>query len=256
MSRIGLAIKRRKNLIAYVTVGYPSVDTVLELVPNLAEWGCDAVELGIPFSDPLADGTTIQGASYRALQNGVTPALCLDIAAQLRGKVDIPLIFMTYYNPVLAYGVEDFCRTAAQAGVDGLIIPDCPPEEGDEIELCARSNAMDVIYMLAPTSSEERIELVAQQSSGFIYLVSVTGVTGARQSLPQGLEEFVSRVRARTPLPLCVGFGISTPAQAGAVAAMADGVVVGSRLIQLLDGHSAGEIREFIGGLRDAIDSS
>jgi len=256
MSRIGNAIARRKNLIAYVTIGYPSVDTVLELVPALALWGCDAVELGIPFSDPLADGTTIQDASYRALQNGVTPPLCLDIAAQLRAKVDIPLIFMTYYNPVLTYGAESFCLTAARAGIDGLIIPDCPPEEGDEIELYARSNAMDVIYMVAPTSSEERIDLVAQQSSGFIYLVSVSGVTGTRQSLSLGLEDFVARVRARTPLPLCVGFGISTPAQAGAVAAIADGVIVGSRLIQLLEDHSADEIKEFIGGLRDAIDSS
>jgi len=256
MSRIGAAMGRRKNLIAYITLGYPSVDTALELVPELASWGCDVVELGIPFSDPLADGMTIQAASHRALRNGVTPALCLDIAAQLREKVEIPLIFMTYCNPVLAYGVESFCRAAAQAGVDGLIIPDCPPEEGDEIELCARSNAMDVVYMLAPTSSEERIDLVAQQSSGFIYLVSVSGVTGTRQSLSLGLEEFVNRVRERTPLPLCVGFGISTPAQAGAVARMADGVIVGSRLIQLLDEHSAGEIKEFIGGLRDAIDSS
>lgn len=256
MSRIGPALERRKNLIAYVTVGYPSVDATLELVPNLAMWGCDAVELGIPFSDPLADGATIQIASYHALRNGVTPALCLDIAAKLRAKVEIPLIFMTYCNPVLAYGVEAFCRAAAQAGIDGLIVPDCPPEEGEEIEVCARTNAMDLIYMLAPTSSEERIDLVAQRSSGFIYLVSVAGVTGARLSLSFGLQDFVGRVRARTPLPLCVGFGISTPEQAKSVATMADGVIVGSRLIQLLDGHSAGEVKEFIGGLRDAIDSS
>ena len=256
MSRIEAAMKRRKNLIAYVTVGHPSIDAALELVPELARWGCDAIELGVPFSDPLADGTTIQKASYRALQNGVTPVLCLDIAAQLRQKVEIPLIFMTYYNPVLAYGLETFCRDAAKAGVDGLIVPDCPPEEGDELEAGARSNDLDLVYMLAPTSSEERIDLVARRSSGFIYLVSVTGVTGARRSLPAGLEEFVVRVRARTALPLCVGFGISTPEQAGAVAAMADGVIVGSRLIHLLDGHSAGKIEEFIGGLRDAIDSS
>lgn len=256
MSRIGERMREHKSLIAYITVGYPSVDTALELVPQLARWGCDAVELGIPFSDPLADGTTIQAASYRALQNGVTPGLCLDLAARLREKVEIPLIFMTYYNPVLAYGIEAFCREAAKSGIDGLVIPDCPPEEGGELETSGRGNGLDTIFMLAPTSREERIDLVAQHSSGFIYLVSVTGVTGARRSLPADLQGFVGRVRARTALPLCVGFGISTPEQAGAVAAMADGVIVGSRLIQLLDGHSAGEVKEFIEGLRHAIDSS
>jgi tryptophan synthase alpha chain len=250
-----LASVGHKALIPYVTIGYPSVESTLEVVPNLASWGCDVIELGIPFSDPLADGTTIQKASYKALQNGVTPKLCLEIAAQLRQKLDIPLVFMTYYNPVFRFGLDAFCQASAEAGIDGLIIPDLPPEEGVELEASSRKHGLDLIYLLAPTSSEERIELVAQRSRGFIYLVSLAGVTGARKTLPADLEEFVARVRRRTSLPLCVGFGISTPEQAKRVAQIADGVIVGSRLIQLLDGHSTDELKDFIGGLRSALDS-
>jgi len=267
MSRIASTLARHKALITYLTVGYPSVNTTLEIVPALADWGCDIVELGIPFSDPLADGTTIQKASYEALRNEVTPSLCLQIASQLRQKVDIPLVFMTYYNPVFSFGLEAFCRASTKAGVDGLIIPDLPPEEGAELEKPARKQGLDLVYLLAPTSSEERIGLVAQRSRGFIYLVSLAGVTGARETLPADLEEFVGRVRKRTSLPLCVGFGISTPEQARQVAKIADGVIVGSRLIQLLGRHperggaspgeryTPAELKEFIGGLRNALDS-
>jgi tryptophan synthase alpha chain len=256
VSRIASTLAKHKALIAYLTVGYPSVKTTLEIIPALADWGCDMVELGIPFSDPLADGTTIQKASYQALQNEVTPRLCLKIAFQLRQKVNIPLVFMTYYNPVFSFGLEAFCQTAAEAGMDGLIIPDLPPEEGAELEASAREKGLDLIYLLAPTSSEGRIGLVAQRSRGFIYLVSLAGVTGARETLPADLEEFVARVRKRTSLPLCVGFGISTPEQARRVAKIADGVIVGSRLIQLLDGRPSYELKEFIGGLRNALDTS
>jgi tryptophan synthase alpha chain len=255
VSRIAPALAKRKALISYLTVGYPSVSMTLEIVPALAGWGCDIVELGIPFSDPLADGTTIQQAGQQALQNNVTPELCLDIASQLRGKTDIPLIFMTYYNPVFSFGLRAFCRASAQAGVDGLIVSDLPPEEGAELEVCASEAGTDLIYLLAPTSTEERIDLVAQRSRGFIYIVSVAGVTGARASLPTGLEELVTRVRERTSLPLCVGFGISTPEQAKRVARIADGVIVGSRLIQLLDSYPSSELREFVAGLRNALDS-
>ncbi|HJX69524.1 MAG TPA: tryptophan synthase subunit alpha [Dehalococcoidia bacterium] len=255
MSRIAATLARHKALIAYLTVGYPSVDMTLEIVPALADWGCDLVELGIPFSDPLADGTTIQKASYQALQNKVTPRLCLEIASQLRQKVDIPLVFMTYYNPVFSFGLEAFCQASAEAGIDGLIIPDLPPEEGAELEASAGERGLDLIYLLTPTSSEKRITLVAKRSRGFIYLVSLTGVTGARKTLPADLEEFVTRVRKRTSLPLCVGFGISTPEQARRVARIADGIIVGSRLIQLLDEHPLHELKEFVGGLRNALDS-
>ena len=257
MSRIAsvFTVPEHKALVTYLTVGYPSVEATLEIVPALAAWGCDIVELGIPFSDPLADGATIQESSYRALQDNVTPSLCLEVAAQLRQKVDIPLVFMTYYNPVFSFGLGRFCQASAEAGIDGLIVPDLPPEEGTELESAARENGLDLIYLLAPTSSEERIALVVQKSQGFVYLVSLTGVTGARKTLPADLEDFVSSVRSRTTLPLCVGFGISNPEQARRAADAADGIIVGSRLIQLLDKQPEYELQNFIVGLRNALDS-
>jgi len=256
VSEIGAIFNKsgRKALITYVTVGYPSVDATQKIVPLLASSGCDLVELGIPFSDPLADGTTIQKASYQALKQGVTPKLCLKVASKLRTKVDIPLVFMTYYNPVFSYGLGAFCKDCAGAGISGLIIPDLPPEEGTELESISSKHALDLIYLLAPTSTEERIDIVAARSRGFIYLVSMTGVTGSRDKLPQGLESFVSRVRQRTSLPLCVGFGISNAAQARRVAKVADGVIVGSRLIQLLEEDDApSKVRSFVRSLRDAL---
>jgi tryptophan synthase alpha chain len=245
-----------KALITYLTVGYPSVDATLEIVPLLASSGCDLVELGIPFSDPLADGATIQRASYQALKQGVTPKLCLEVASKLRTKVDIPLVFMTYFNPVLNYGLDAFCRDCTAAGVSGMIIPDLPPEEGLELERISLKYDLDLIYLLAPTSTDERIDMVAARSRGFIYLVSMTGVTGSRDKLPQGLESFVSRVRQRTSLPLCVGFGISNAEQAQRVAKIADGVIVGSRLIQLLEEEDApSKVRSFVRSLRDALNN-
>lgn len=256
MSRIGSALAGRKALIGYVTVGYPSVEATLEVVPLLAGWGCDVIELGIPFSDPLADGTTIQEAAHRALTNGVTPRRCLEVAAELRRKMDIPLVFMTYCNPVLSMGPETFCRLSAQSGVDGLIIPDLPPEEGGDLEACAEGEGMDLVYLLAPTSSAQRVDLVSQRSRGFVYLVSLAGVTGARRDLPADLEAFVGRVRKRTALPLCVGFGISTPEQARRASGAADGVIVGSRLLQLMDGQPYRRLNDFVTGLRKALDAS
>jgi len=197
MNRIASAFNKtnHKAFIPYVTVGYPSIEMTFKAVHVLAEGGCDIVELGIPFSDPLADGTTIQKASFHALQNGVTPQVCFEVVAELRKKVEIPLVFMTYFNPILNYGLEPFCAACVNSGIDGVIVPDLPPEEGSELELATKNYRLDLIYLLAPTSSNERIELVSQRSSGFIYLVSVTGVTGARDNLPPGLEAFVTKVR-------------------------------------------------------------
>jgi tryptophan synthase alpha chain len=242
-------------LIAYVTVGYPSIEATLKVVPLLASSGCDIVELGIPFSDPLADGATIQKASFYALKNGVTPQLCLDVAKQLSHKVNIPLVFMTYVNPVFNYGLEEFCSACTGSGIDGLIIPDLPPEEGSELEAITQRQGLDLIYLLAPTSTEERIRLVAERSRGFIYLVSVTGVTGVRDRLPKNLAAFVTRVRKVATQPLCVGFGISTPEQARQVARIAGGVIVGSRIIQLMeaDGLMVG-VADFAKELRCALD--
>jgi len=243
-------------LIPYVTVGYPSIEATLKVVPILASSGCDIVELGIPFSDPVADGVTIQRASFHALQNGVTPKVCLEVAKELSQKAQIPLVFMTYFNPVFSYGLEEFCGACAGSGVSGLIIPDLPPEEGSELETITQRQGLDPIYLLAPTSTEERIRLVAERSRGFIYLVSVTGVTGARDRLPTNLEAFVAKVRQVATQPLCVGFGISTPEQAKRVARIADGVIVGSRLIQLMeaDDNSISTVSSFVKGLRQALD--
>ena len=244
-----------KALIPYVTVGYPSLEATLEVVPVLASSGCDIVELGIPFSDPLADGVTIQKASFYALKNGVTPHLCFEVASKLSQKVDIPLVFMTYFNPVFSYGLEEFCSACNRAGIDGLIIPDLPPEEGSELEASTQKQGLDLIYLLAPTSTETRIRLVTQRSRGFIYLVSVTGVTGARDRLPADLEAFVSRVRQVATPPLCVGFGISTPEQAGQVARIADGVIVGSRIVQYMEADdSLLSVGNFIKGVRHVLD--
>ena len=257
MSRIASAFKPgRKALVGYVTVGYPDIDATLKVVPALVKAGCDIVELGIPFSDPLADGVTIQNASFHALQNGVTPAVCLETANKLRQKVEIPLLFMTYYNPVYSYGIEKFCAACGKAGIDGLIIPDLPPEEGLKLEDSTRQCDLDLVYLLAPTSTEARIKLVAERSRGFIYLVSVTGVTGARTELPADLADFVARVRKTAGQPLCVGFGISTPAQAKEVAAVADGIIVGSKIIKLMEQDASfKEVSTFISSLRKALDS-
>ena len=259
MSRIDSVFKQpgRKALIAYVTIGYPSIEATLDVVPVLTESGCDIIELGIPFSDPLADGTTIQKASHHALQNGVTPKICLEVAGKLNRMVDTPLIFMGYFNPILWHGIETFCDDCAAAGIDGLIIPDLPPEEGSELEAATRRQRLDLIYLLAPTSTDERIRLVAERSRGFIYLVSVTGVTGARESLPADLESFIGRVRTSATQPLCVGFGISTPQQAKQVARLADGVIVGSRIIKLMEEENGlASVGSFIKGLRKAIDET
>ena len=246
-----------KALIAYITVGYPTIESTLKVVPFLADSGCDIVELGIPFSDPLADGVTIQKASFCALQNGVTPKLCLEVAKQLSQKVNIPLVFMTYFNPVFSYGLEEFFSACTSSRVSGLIIPDLPPEEGSELEAITQRQSLDLIYLLAPTSTEGRIRLVAEQSRGFIYLVSVTGVTGARDRLPVDLEAFVSGVRKVATQPLCVGFGISTPEQARQVGRIANGAIVGSQIIQLMEtDESMVAVQDFARELRHALDES
>ncbi|KKL59477.1 hypothetical protein LCGC14_2214970 [marine sediment metagenome] len=241
MSRIAdtfarLRAERRTGLIAFLTVGYPGVEDTLSLVPALIEGGADIVELGVPFSDPLAEGPTIQRSSHHALLQGVTPGVCLEVAGKLRAQgVTAPLIFMGYYNPLLAYGLDAFCRDAAAAGADGLIAVDLPPEESHPLRDACRRNGLDLIYLLAPTSTEERIELVAGLASGFVYCVSVTGVTGAREELPRRLSPFVNRVRARTPLPVAVGFGISKPKHFRAVGRIAEAAVIGSAIVDVID---------------------
>jgi len=258
MSRIADVFRGgQKALAAYITAGYPDIKATPEIAKALAINGADIIELGIPFSDPLADGATIQKASYQALQNGTTPEMCLKAAAEIRRGIETPLVFMTYYNPVLNYGLEKFCRDGAAAGINGLIVPDLPPEEGIELETTARKHGLDTIYILAPTSTEGRIREAGKRSVGFIYLVSLTGVTGAREELPPELESFINKVRKFTKQALCVGFGISTAAQARRVAKAADGIIVGSRLIQLIEEDATlGRLKKFIADLRRALDTA
>jgi tryptophan synthase alpha chain len=250
VSRIGQTMARLREegqvgLIAYLTVGYPDVDATLRLVPALAAGGADMVELGVPFSDPLADGTTIQRASHHALQQGVTSAVCLDVVKELRARgLAIPLLLMGYYNPILAYGIDEFARDVAGAGADGLIGVDLPPEEAAGVRTTCADRGLDLIYLVAPTSSDERIALVAGQASGFIYCVSLTGVTGARGELPSGLSQFLARVRRHSSLPLAVGFGISKREHVKTVAGLgAEAAVIGSAIINVID-HAPAEERE------------
>jgi len=247
--------KGHKALIAYVTVGYPSIESTLKIVPLLAESGCDIIELGIPFSDPMADGATIQHASHCALQNGVTTKMCLDLVEELRKKTNVPLIFMTYYNPVYHYGLEKFCNDSVTNGIDGLIVPDLTPDEGGELENITKITGLDLIYLLSPTSTAERIELVSQKSRGFIYMVSLTGVTGARDNMKLDIDNFITDVRKATGMPLCVGFGISTPEQAKGVSKIADGVIIGSHIIKLMEkDDNFASVGKFIKECRQAMD--
>jgi tryptophan synthase alpha chain len=222
----------RAALIPYFTLGYPTQQDSLAVIEALACSGADLIELGVPFSDPLADGPTIQHSTHEALQQGITVARCLEMVRELRQRgVKQPLLLMGYINPLLSYGIPRFIADAAKMGADGLIIPDLPAEEAEEVEICCKQHGLALVYLLAPTSTPERIALLTQHSTGFIYLVSVTGVTGARNSLSADLEEFVERVRVQTSLPLAVGFGIATPEQAKKVGKIADGVIIGSALI-------------------------
>ena len=249
--------KNHKALIAYVTVGYPNIEATLKVVPLLAEFGCDIIELGIPFSDPMADGATIQRASFKALENGVTTKQCLYIAKKISKKTPVPLVFMTYFNPIYKYGLAKFCHDCVAAGVDGLIVPDLLPEEGDELGGFATKSGVDLIYLLAPTSVEVRIKLITDKSRGFIYLVSIAGVTGTRNELPVDLGKFISQVKQIAKQPVCVGFGISTPEQAAQIAQTADGVIIGSKLIQLLetDDTAMTATQSFIRETRKALDN-
>lgn len=225
--------ERRAAFMPYHAMGYPNRAATLEVIATLAEVGADLFEIGIPHSDPLADGPTIQTATYTAITQGTTVKDCLAMVQELRGQgVTQPFCAMTYFNPLFAYGVERFVQDAVIAGFDGLIVPDLPPEEADEVEATCRRAGLATIYLLAPTSTEARIQFVAQHATGFIYLVSVTGITGARTELPPDLKAFVQRVRRHTTLPLAIGFGIGTGEQAAAVSEIAEGVIVGSALVK------------------------
>jgi len=242
----------RKAFIPYVMAGDPSLEKTREVVLLLEECGADVVELGVPFSDPLADGPTIQRAAERALRNHVTLRKVVSLVRDIRQATQIPLVLMTYFNPVFKYGVEDFVKDAISAGVDGMIIPDLPPDEaGDFIEL-SRKASLDTIFLLAPTSTEERIRKVTKASSGFVYYVSMTGITGSDLLIDGSMEGLISNIRKFTDKPIAVGFGVSTPGDAAAIARISDGVIVGSAIVKTLH-EKPGELRDYLVSLREAI---
>lgn len=230
--------KRQKALILFMTAGDPSLAKNLALLPELQRQGVDVVELGIPFSDPLADGPVIQASSMRALSRGTTLKRILDAVRDARKKCDIPIVLMGYYNPIFRYGDERFVRDASAAGVDGVIVPDLPIEEAGEFSRLCRKGSIDLVQLVAPTSSEERKKRIASATRGFLYYVSLTGVTGARRALPAELTHDLKRLKQHTRVPVCAGFGISDPAQARAVAQAADGVIIGSAFVRYLQAHA------------------
>lgn len=246
----------RAAVIPYLMAGYPNGVDSTDLALALEASGADILEIGMPFSDPLADGPTIQRAATRSLESGTTVATCLATVARIRERSQIPLALMGYYNPVLRYGLDRFAANASAAGVEGLILPDLPPEEATEMRKVARRHGIDLIFLVAPTSTEARLRSAARVAGGFIYCVSLTGVTGARAAVAAGLGEFLARVRAHTPLPLAVGFGISKPEHVRQVGQVADGVVVASALIELLERSAPGErlqaAQEYVRSLRSA----
>src|SRR5581483_11272913 len=232
----------RGALIPYFMCGYPSAEQSVKLVLAAIEGGADIIELGMPFSDPLADGATIQHAGHIALERGMSVRGCMEVASQVAAQTSVPLILMGYYNPILAYGIKRFCEDARTHGVSGLIIPDLPPEEAEPLQQAVQHNGLALIFLIPPTTPEERIEqiveLVARGPGGFIYCVSLSGVTGARKELPTDLRDFIQRVRIYTQkkqLPIAVGFGLSTPEHIATVTSYADAAVVGSALVTLID---------------------
>ena len=243
--------KKSKALIAYLTVGFPSVRLLPEMVKTLGAEGVDLIELGIPFSDPLADGPTIQAASNLALRTGVTPRLVLKLVAQMRrAGQEVPMALMTYYNPVFRYGLRNFCRDAAASGVDGLIVPDLPPEEAGDLLHAARPAGLDTIFLAAPTSPPERVRRIAKVSSGFIYYVSLTGVTGSRAALPPEISAQVKGIKRMTNRPVCVGFGISRPAQVTEAVRVADGAIIGSALLETIGRAKRNPVKAVAGFIR------
>ncbi len=255
MSRLNNAFTHRPTLMPYFTLGYPDPETSLACIQAATEAGADIIELGVPFSDPLADGPVIQRSTQIALENGMTVKKCLEMTAELRRRgVTVPLILMGYYNPIFSYGLAAFARDAATAGADGFIVPDLPIEESDDLEAACSQNGLALIPMIAPISTTARIEKATRKAHGFIYLVSVTGITGERKSLPEGLKAFINRVKESATIPVAVGFGIGNPAQAAEVGAIADGVIIGSAVIRAAGSEQPVEaVSTFVHSIKDAL---
>lgn len=226
-----LARRSELGLVAYLTAGDPSLEATEQIVLRMVEAGADVIELGIPFSDPVADGPTIQRASERALRAGTTLEKVVELVAALRRKTEVPVVLFGYFNPILRMGLDNFARKASAAGADGILVTDMTPEESADYCGAMHANGLDTVFLAAPTSTDERLKRIAAASSGFLYVISRTGVTGAKDSLPEELPAMVRRVRRFTQLPIAVGFGISVPAQVTILGGIADAVVVGSSLV-------------------------
>jgi tryptophan synthase alpha chain len=250
-----LKSKQRTALIAYVTAGDPKPERTPGIVAALERGGVDLIELGVPFSDPIADGPVIQAGAERALKAGTTLHKVLEIARTIRKTSEIPLLLFTYLNPAMRYGFQKLGVDAKDAGIDGCLLTDLSVEEAEPYVKAIRAIGLDTVFLAAPTSTADRLKLVAQYSTGFVYLVSRTGVTGEQAAVSQSLKPLVQAMRAVTTLPLAAGFGISTPEQAGAVSKIADGVVVGSAFVRLIANHALdGEIESFARSLREGMD--
>lgn len=255
MSNLQKAFAKGKAFIPFITCGDPSLDITEQLVYAMEQAGADLIELGIPFSDPTAEGPVIQAANLRALTGGVTTDKIFDMVRRIRKNTDIPLVFMTYANVVFSYGIQKFVQTAAQIGMDGLILPDVPFEEKEEFDSVCRAYGLDFISLIAPTS-KNRISMIAGQANGFVYCVSSLGVTGIRSQITTDISSMVQLVKAATQIPCAVGFGISTPEQARSMGAYADGVIVGSAIVKLCGTYGTEcvqPVAEYVRSMKDAI---
>ena len=253
--RIIEAFAKGKAFIPFVTCGDPSLDVTEKIVYAMEDAGADLIELGIPFSDPTAEGLVIQGANLRALSGGVTTDKVFEMVKKIRKNTSIPMVFMTYANVVFSYGTERFCKKAAEVGMDGMILPDVPFEEKEEFAPTCRKYGVDLISMIAPTS-ENRIAMIAKEAEGFLYIVSSLGVTGTRSEIKTDLASIVKVVRENTAVPCAIGFGISTPEQAAKMAGIADGAIVGSAVIKLLEQYSKDapeQIGAYVKRMKDAV---
>ena len=254
MSKIANAFEDGTAFIGFLTAGDPTIDKTVEFILAMDEAGCDLIEIGIPFSDPMAEGVVIQDANVRALKHNTTTDDVFDIVRRVREKSDVPLVFLTYINPVFFYGYEKFFKKCNELGVDGIISPDLPFEEKGEIADIARENDVDVISLIAPTS-KQRIQMIANDATGFIYVVSSLGVTGMRAEIKTDLNSILEHIREVTDLPLAVGFGINTSEQASEIGKIADGVIVGSAIVKIIGeyGEDATEhIREYVSTMKKA----
>ena len=254
MSKIANAFQNGKAFIGFLTAGDPTIDKTVEYILAMEEAGCDLIEIGIPFSDPMAEGVVIQDANVRALKHNTTTDDVFDIVRRVRLQTDVPLVFLTYINPVFFYGYEKFFKRCNELGIDGIISPDLPYEEKGEIAEIAKRNDVDVISLIAPTS-KERIQMIAGEASGFIYVVSSLGVTGMRSEIKTDLGAIISDIRDVTDIPVAVGFGINTPDQAREIGNIADGVIVGSAIVKIIEenGENATEtLKDYVSSMKKA----